>query len=205
MTYLGGTIAALNAAVALWQGRANSAWGASRLWSNGTSFETALATEVALYNAQVALVATRDATIAADAVALAAEVALYNASQAALAAKTTTGINTSSFSGTWPNSTTTYSGTLATLTAPRTGNGLATAIVRVNVSVGTHGQARLLVNGGVVATGVQVGFSGSGGTADFPVSVQQNFTAGDVVTVQVASDGATTLNSGEFYLTVGAT
>lgn len=162
----------------------------------------ALAAQTTLYNNEVTLY---NATVAADAVALAAEVALYNASQAALAAKTTSGVSTTTFAGTWTNSTSVFSATLATLTAPRTGNGALTAIVRTNSSVGTHGQCRLLVNGGVVKTGTQTGHGTGSGTPEFSCSYQGAFTSGDVVTVQYAGDGATTLNSGELYLTVGAT
>jgi len=44
MTYLGGSAAALAADRNTWQGRANNAWGTSRVWNSGSSFETDLAT-----------------------------------------------------------------------------------------------------------------------------------------------------------------
>lgn len=43
MTYMGGSLAALAADRNLWRGRANNAWGASRVWGSGSSFETDLA------------------------------------------------------------------------------------------------------------------------------------------------------------------
>lgn len=46
--------------VALWVGRANNAWGASRQWNVGTSWEDAYNTEVGLYNATVALLPPTD-------------------------------------------------------------------------------------------------------------------------------------------------
>jgi hypothetical protein len=58
MTNLGGSIAAIWALVVLWTGRANNAWGASRVWNSGTSFESAYTTEVGLYNASQASLAS---------------------------------------------------------------------------------------------------------------------------------------------------
>lgn len=39
----------------LWKGRADSAWGASRVWNSGASWETNYNAEVTLYNNEVAL------------------------------------------------------------------------------------------------------------------------------------------------------
>lgn len=43
MTFLASSAAALYSQITLWTGRANNAWGASRVWSSGSSFETDLA------------------------------------------------------------------------------------------------------------------------------------------------------------------
>lgn len=50
MTYLGGSVAYLWSQVNLWQGRANQAWGTSRNWSSGASWEQNYLDEVAAYN-----------------------------------------------------------------------------------------------------------------------------------------------------------
>jgi hypothetical protein len=160
--------------------------------------------EVASYNASQASLATMTTNYNNEVTAYNDEVTLYNGMVAQRDAKTTTGVSTTSFSGTWPNSTSSYSGTLATLTAPRTGYGQASASVRTNSSVGTHGQARIKVNGTVVATGTQTGHNSSSGTPEFSVTYRGSFTNGDTVTVEYAGDGNTTLNSGDFALTVGS-
>lgn len=196
MTFLASSAAALWAQVTLWTGRANQAWGASRVWNTGQSFEV---DRNAAYDGGAwgsgnlwSADAHNDPNVWTN---------RYNAGAAS---KTTSGLSTSAFSGAWPNSTSVYSGNLASLTSPRAGNALVGAQVVVNSTVGTHGQARLLVNGGVVATAAQTGHNNGGGTIAFPVFWQGNLNAGDVVTVQVASDGATTLASGLMDLTVGS-
>jgi len=51
MTYMGGTVAALVADRNAWHTRANQAWGTSRVWNSGSSFETDLAAMTADRNA----------------------------------------------------------------------------------------------------------------------------------------------------------
>jgi hypothetical protein len=51
MGYLGSSLAAMVTDRNLWLGRANQAWGASRVWNSSTSFETALGSMTADRNA----------------------------------------------------------------------------------------------------------------------------------------------------------
>src|SRR5438132_5426831 len=53
MTNLGSSLAAIVTDRNTWQTRANNAWGSTRVWNSGTSFESAYNSEVTLYNNEV--------------------------------------------------------------------------------------------------------------------------------------------------------
>ena len=54
MSFLGGSVAFLWGLVNTWTGRANNAWGSSRVWNSGASWESAYNSEVTAYNGMVA-------------------------------------------------------------------------------------------------------------------------------------------------------
>lgn len=58
MSWLGASLAWAWSQVNLWHGRADNAWGTSRVWNSGTSWESAYNSEVTLYNNSQASLAT---------------------------------------------------------------------------------------------------------------------------------------------------
>lgn len=181
-----------------WQGRANNAWGDSRVWSSGTSFE-------ADRNYWRDTVAHGDPNVWTN---------RYNTGYsdgyaAGAASKTTSTQVQSAWSGHSGNNWD-WTDMGCNLGTPRDGQAQISVIARLDAGGGDpHAMVRILINGGVVATGNQSN-NGTGGAADVACQWAGGVAAGWTVSIQAKgwcsfSGNNATVNSGTMYLTVGST
>jgi hypothetical protein len=219
VTYLGGSLAGMTADRNLWKNRADQAWGRSRSWSGGLSWESEYNTSQA---ALASMTADRDAWINNYNQAIASRdywqhtVAhndanvwdnRYNAGYSAgnsagyaagAASKTTSAVGTGT-SGTgglpgWPST----SGDLGSVTCPRTG------LAHISFRTGSNGDdaaVHVFRNGALAIEGA----SANGGlNTTFAVQGNLNVNAGDTISVRASGSGDSGLQGGYLLVTVGS-
>ena len=195
MTYLGGSVAALAADRNTWNARANQAWGTSRVWNSGSSFETDLANMTASRDYWQHTVAHNDPNVWTN---------RYNEGHAAgyaagAASKTTTSATSSSW--TIPtNLSGTPTGPLISLTAPRSGLAHVSCIAILSNS-GDDVTLHVYRNGGLQANGVN---SGGGWNAHVGVQASFGVNAGDAIDIRATGQSGQQPHSGVLILTVGS-
>lgn len=190
MTFLASSATALFAQITLWTGRANQAWGTSRVWNSGSSFETDLAAMTASRNtwqtnANNAWGPSRVYNSGASfETQLAAQVAQYNALLA--------GLNSPDGEGTvalsWP-SLPVGSGdtTTITLTIPRNGHYVVGAYVDGQVAMNSFGAGvDAILTGIIAATKTSNGWSNTGSPLFHQGWVQHgDYTAGQTLSAHL--------------------
>lgn len=214
MAFMGGTLAYVWGVLNTWKARADDAWGASGVWNSGTSFEAAAydnsgGSHPPGYSAgQLWSETASEWKSDRDSV----YTSRYNDGvTAGAASKTTTSQATSTGSGSTSGSS--WTGTQASLSAPRTGLAHVSAIVSVVRSSSSdptrNAQLRLKKNGSVVETGSQVVVGATDDNTFASVHWSGAVNNGDTITLEYLATGAFNTSfgggsGGTMRLTVGS-
>jgi hypothetical protein len=177
-----------------WHGRADQAWGGARVWSSGESFESAAWTGNAYGSGQLWRdAAHNDPNVWTN---------RYNTgyTDGANSKTTTSASATPAASSQKTNGQNT--GTLATLVAPRTGLAHVSAFTRVNRHNTNAGdfsvQMQILRNGGVIATGPVANCGNVDTHEGISADATVNCNSGDSFTIQCQVNSTAGSNSADF-------